>query len=215
VDEAATRRTPECVPSEEVDHVIATLRRTAQVVVVVTGTLVATAASATAATDEPTTLHVEGTQTQVSPDQYESYGGLLGDFWTLTFDPLYESDSFVVGTGTERFVGCVDEDLDGACAESEPSGELWFDFIKWMTLDPSTGALIESNCTHPITGGRDDFHGARGIVTMHAGLVDGEVETTYEGTVVLDAVPEDAPAAGASAPHAFAADIPADGQGHC
>jgi hypothetical protein len=205
-----------CVPSEEVDHVIATLRRTALVVVVAAGTLVATAASATAATDEPTMLHVEGTQTQVSADQYESYGGLLGDFWTLTFDPLYESDSFVVGTGTERFVGCVDEDLDGACAESEPSGELRFDFIEWMTLDPSTGALIESNCTHPITGGSDGFHGARGIVTMHAGLVDGDIEITYEGTVVLDAVPTDAPAAQASAPQAFAAaDGTAAGRGYC
>ena len=187
----------------------ATARRTALILLVVAGTTGATAPAATAATDEPTTLHVEGTQTQVSADQYESYGGLLGDFWTLTFDPLYASDSFVVGTGTERFVGCVDEDLDGACAESEPSGELWFDFVERVTFDPSTGALIESNCTHPITGGTDGFHGARGIVTMHAGLVDGDIEITYEGTVVLDAVPEDAPAAQASAPHAFAApDVP-------
>ena len=160
-------------------------------------------------------LHVEGTQTQVSADQYESYGGLLGDLWVLTFEPLYESDSFVVGTGTERFVGCVDEDRDGACAVSEPSGELWFDFVEWMTLDPSTAALIESNCTHPITGGTDGFHGARGIVTMHAVPVDGDVEVTYEGTVVLDAVPTDAPTAQGSAAHAFAAEVPAGGGGRC
>jgi hypothetical protein len=224
VDEAATRRSPDCVPSEEVDHVIATLRRTAQVVVVVTGTLVATAASATAAsvaTDEPTTLQVEGTQTQVSEQLYKSHGGLLGDFWILTFDPLYESDSLVVGTGSERFEGCVDADLDGVCHETEPSGELLFDYVQWATFDPSTGALIEGNCTHPITGGTDGFQGARGIVTMRDVLVNGEVETTYEGTVVLNAVPADAPAAQASAPQASApqvfaaADDTAAGRGHC
>ena len=194
---------------------VAALRRIALVQFVAAGTLVATVAPAAATSDEPTTLHVEGTQTPVSAELYESHGGLLGDFWILTFDPLYESDSLVIGTGTERFVGCVDADLDGACAESEPSGELWFDFVEWMTLDPSTGALIESNCTHPITGGTDGFHGARGIVTMHAVPVDGDVEVTYEGTVVLDAVPTDAPAGPASAPGAFAANAPADGRGHC
>ena len=193
----------------------ATARRTALILLGVACTTGATATAATAATEEPTTLHVEGTQIQVGENLYDSLGGLLGDFWILTFDPLYESDSFVVGTGTERFVGCVDEDLDGACAENEPSGELRFDFVEWMTLDPSTGALIESNCTHPITGGTDGFHGARGIVTMHAVPVDGDVEVTYEGTVVLDAVPADAPTAQASGPQAFAADVPADSRGHC
>ena len=194
---------------------VAALRRTALVQFVAAGTLVATVAPAAATSDEPTTLHVEGTQTPVSAELYESHGGLLGDFWILTFDPLYESDSLVIGTGTERFVGCVDVDLDGACSESEPSGELRFDFVEWMTLDPSTGALIESNCTHPITGGSDGFHGARGIVTMHAVPVDGDVEVTYEGTVVLDAVPTDAPAAAASAPQGFTADAPADDRRRC
>jgi hypothetical protein len=195
--------------------VIATLRRTALVVLVVAGTLVATATAGTAATDEPTTLHVEGTQTQVSPELYESHGGLLGDFWILSFDPLYESDSLVVGTGTERFVGCIDVDLDGTCAESEPSGELWFDFVEWVTYDPSTGALIESRCTHPITGGSGAFHGARGIVTMRGVPVDGDVEVTYEGTVVLDAVPTDPPAARGAGSQASTAGAPAGSRGHC
>ena len=194
---------------------IATARRAALVGSVVVGTLMASVASATAATDEPATLHVEGTQIQVGENLYDSLGGLLGDFWILTFNPLYESDSFVVGTGTERFVGCVDADLDGACAESEPSGELWFDFVEWITLDPSTGALIESRCVHPITGGTDGFHGARGIVTMRAVPVDGNLEVTYEGTVVLDAVPTDSPAGPASAPGASAANVSADGGGRC
>ena len=194
---------------------IATLRRTALILLVVACMPGATATAATAASDEPTTLHVEGTQTQVSAELYESYGGLLGDFWILTFDPLYESDSLVVGTGSERFEGCVDVDLDGMCTEGEPSGELLFDYVQWATFDPSTGALIEGNCTHPITGGTDAFEGARGLVTMHDVVEAGEVETTYQGTVVLDAVPAVAPAAQGSAASAFAADVPADGQGHC
>jgi hypothetical protein len=49
---------------------------------------------------------------------------------------------------------------------------------------------------------------------MHDVLVGGEVETTYEGTVVLDAVPTDAPAAQTPAAAAFAADVPS-GRGHC
>lgn len=194
---------------------LATARRTALVGSVVAGTLMASAASATAATEEPTTLHVEGTQIQVSENLYDSLGGLLGDFWILTFDPLYESDSFVVGTGSERFVGCVDVDLDGACGGSEPSGELLFDYVYWATFDPSTGALIEGNCTHPITGGSDDFQGARGLVTMHDVVVDGEVRTTYQGTVVLNAVPEEPPALQAQAAQTFAADVASIRAGHC
>ena len=191
----------------------AALRRAAPVLFVVAGTLVAAATAATAApaaTGEPTTLQVEGTQTQVSADLYESYGGLLGDFWILSFDPLYESDSLVIGTGDERFAGCVDVDLDEVCAEGEPSGELFFDYVPWTTFDPSTGALVEGNCTHPITGGTDGFQGARGLVTMHDVPVAGEVETTYEGTVVLDAVPADAPSAGGAAAQGFTAHVPAD-----
>ena len=194
---------------------ITDLRRTALVVFVVACTLVATVAPATATTAEPTTLRVEGTQTQVSADLYQSHGGLLGDFWILTFVPLYESDSLVIGTGSERFVGCVDVDLDEACEEGEPSGELRFDYVQWATFDPATGALIEGNCTHPITGGSDGFHGARGLVTMHDVVVDGDVRTTYEGTVVLDAVPADAPTAQASGPQAFVTDVPAGSRGHC
>ena len=85
---------------------IAALRRTAFLGFVIACTLAATVAPAGATPGEPTTLHVQGNQTQVSENHYKSYGGLLGDFWILTFVPWYESDSLVIGTGTERFVGC-------------------------------------------------------------------------------------------------------------
>ena len=194
---------------------ITALRRIALAVLVIACTLGATVAPATATTGEPTTLRVHGTQTQVSENLYESHGGLLGDFSILTFVPLYESDSLVIGTGSERFVGCIDVNLDRDCAASEPSGELWFDYVQWTTFDPSTGALIEGNCVHPITGGSDSFQGARGLVTMHDVVVDGDVRTTYEGTVVLNAVPADPPAAQAPTAHAFAADVSPASRGAC
>jgi hypothetical protein len=194
---------------------IAALRRTALAVFVIACTLGATVAPATATTGEPMTLRVQGTQTQVSDTLYKSHGGLLGDFWIVTFVPLYESESLVIGIGNERFVGCVDVNLDSDCEAGEPSGELRFDYVQWTTFDPSTGALIEGNCVHPITGGSDSFQGARGLVTMHDVLVDGDVRTTYEGTVVLNAVPADAPAAQAPTAHAFAADVSSASRGHC
>jgi hypothetical protein len=194
---------------------ITALRRTALAVFVIACTLGATVAPATATTGEPTTLRVQGTQTQVSENLFKSHGGLLGDFWILTFVPLYESESLVIGTGSERFVGCVDVNLDSDCEASEPSGELRFDYVQWTTFDPSTGALIEGNCVHPITGGSDSFQGARGLVTMHDVVVDGDVRTTYEGTVVLNAVPADPPAAQAPTAHAFAADVSPASRGAC
>src|SRR5687768_12366271 len=151
---------------------IAALRRTALAVLVIACTLAAAVAPASATNGKPTTLHVEGTQTQVSETQYRSYGGLLGDFWTLTFVPWYESDSLVIGTGTERFVGCVDVNLDTECGATEPSGEMWLHFVQWLEFDPSTGALIKGGCEHPIMGGTDDFQGARGIVHMRDAVVN-------------------------------------------
>jgi hypothetical protein len=193
----------------------AALRTTALAAFGIACTSVATVAPATASTGDPTTLHVEGTQTPVSENLYESHGGLLGDFWILTFVPLHESDSLVIGTGTERFVGCVDVDLDTTCEADEPSGELRFDYVQWATFDPSTGTLIEGACVHPITGGRDGFQGARGLVEMHDVVVDGEVRTTYEGTVVLNAVPGEPPALQAQTAQAFAADGAPTSGGHC
>lgn len=172
---------------------IAALRRTATLAVLVVACTVVTAvtsATGATATDEPTTLRVRGSQTLAGENLYRSHGGLLGDWWILTFVPLYESDSLVIGTGTERFVGCIDVNRNKKCGAREPSGELRFDYTQWTTFDPSTGALIEGNCVHPITGGTGSFQGARGLVTMHDVMVNGDVRTTYQGTVVLNAVPE-------------------------
>ncbi|MGY1620598.1 hypothetical protein ACI789_00190 [Geodermatophilus sp. SYSU D00965] len=191
----------------------AALRSTPLAALVIACSSVATAAPAAAAPEGPTTLHVEGTQSLVGENSYRSEGGLLGDFWILTFDPLYESDSLVIGTGTERFVGCVDVDLDANCGADEPTGDLRFDYVQWATFDPATGTLIEGACTHPVTGGRDGFQGARGLLEMRDVVVDGEVQTTYEGTVVLDAVPGEAPAPEAA--QALAAGVAPTGGGPC
>ena len=193
---------------------IATLRRTVLTVLVIACTMATAVAAARATPGEPTTLRVQGTQIMVSENVFKSHGGLLGDFWILTFVPLYESASLVIGTGTERFVGCVDVDRDSGCEAGEPSGELRFDYIQWTTFDPSTGVLVEGNCVHPVTGGDGDFHGARGLVTMNDVVVGGDVRTTYEGTVVLNAAPADAPAAHASAAQSAAELSPAS-RGRC
>ena len=194
---------------------IAALRKTALTVLFITCALAAAVAPASATTGDPT-LHVQGTQTQVGENHYESYGGLLGDFWTLTFVPSYESDSLVIGTGTERFVGCVDVNLDTACGATEPSGELRFHFVQWLEFDPSTGALIKGGCEHPITGGSGGFHGARGIVHMRDTVVNGEVRTTYRGIVVLDGVPVDLPTPQAPTADASAANVlTSAGEGRC
>jgi hypothetical protein len=198
---------------------IAANRRSATLAVLATVCLVLTAATSataapTTATDGPTTLKVRGTQTLVEGNKYRSDGGLLGDFWILTYVPTYESDSLAIGTGTERFVGCVDVNRNNKCGAREPSGELRFDYIQWVTFDPSTGALIEGNCVHPITGGSGSFKGARGIVTMHDVPANGGVRTTYRGTVVLNAVPSD-PAPATSAAHAQTAAVPQTREGRC
>jgi len=191
---------------------IAVLRRSALAVLGIACISAATTAPASATTGRPTPLHVEGTQTQVSETLYKSYGGLLGEFETLTFVVLHESESLVIGVGTERFMGCVDVNLDGTCESGEPSGELRFDFVQWSTFDPSTGALIKGGCEHPITSGSDSFQGARGIVHMRDVGVNGGVLTTYQGTVVLNAVPVGLPAPQVLA---SAADVPRAGGGHC
>jgi hypothetical protein len=196
---------------------IAALRRTATLavlVIVCTVVTAVTSAPAATATDEPTMLRVRGTQTLVGENLYRSYGGLLGDLWIVTFVPLYESDSLMIATGTERFVGCVDVNHNKKCGTREPSGELRFDYVQWATFDPSTGALIEGNCVHPITGGGGRFEGARGLVTMHDAVVNGDVLTTYQGTVVLDAAPAGS-ARATPAIHALATNVSPASRGHC
>lgn len=138
----------------------------------------------------PTTIPVRGTQTPVDPAKGTSrlHGGLLGAFAATSFRPLYLSKSRLVAEGTERFRGCVDTDGDLRCTGRDPAGAMTFDYIYWASFHPSTGALIDGRCTHPITGGTGDFSGARGLITMHDVPAGKGIRTTYRGEVVLHAV---------------------------
>ena len=148
------------------------------------------ALSAASAAANPQTVHVGGTQTIVDEGAglYRMHGGLLGKWYILTFDTIYASNAMLVGSGTERFDGCLDRNHNHVCNATDPSGSLRFDFIYWATFNPSTGRLIEGNCVHPITGGTGGFANARGLLTMHDSPVGNDVRTTYTGVVVLHAV---------------------------
>jgi hypothetical protein len=173
------------------------------VAIVAVATLTPAGASSAAPTDapkmdrHPTTVTVRGRQIPIIADQgvYRMRGDLIGRWTTLTADTLPgysipEAPWELVQTGQEQFRGCVDRNRTARCDSSDPSGQLRFDYLAWSTYDRHTGRLIEGNCVHAITSGSGDFSGARGIVTMHDHPVgrDG-VLTTYEGQIVLNALP--------------------------
>jgi hypothetical protein len=97
------------------------------------------------------------------------HGGLVGTWYTLTFNPMYASNTLLIASGQEKFVGCLNRNGD------------------WASFRPD-GSLIPGHCTHPITGGSGAFAGARGILTMRDRPVAAGVRTTFAGTVVLGAV---------------------------
>jgi hypothetical protein len=151
------------------------------------------------------TVHVRGTLTPVDVAQgtYDVHGDLVGRWTTPTFVPIYESVALSVAKGTEGFKGCLDRRRqNGQCGSRERSGDLRFEFIQWTTANSRTGAFIEGRCVHAITGGTGDFAGARGLLTMQDLPVGNAIRTTYQGDVVLNAVPSEtavaAPDAGAS-----------------
>ena len=66
------------------------------------------------------------------------------------------------------------------------------DYIYWATFNPQTGRLVEGECIHPITAGKGVFFGMRGLINGHDKPVGRtEVALTYEGDLVLNAVPEE------------------------
>lgn len=130
-------------------------------------------------------ISVSGKQLVVNENQgsYKMTGTLLGS-WNITkFVPRFQSAKQFVGTGAERFVGCVDANHSGACDTGDPSGTLSLVFTYWTALKngkPTTGA-----CVHPIVGGTKDFAKAKGIIFMKDTPVGKTIRTTYRGTIDL------------------------------
>jgi hypothetical protein len=164
-----------------------TLRKTAAFAVAALAWMALTAGAATAA---PTEIGVHGTQTPINEAQgtFAMHGGLVGTWYTLTFNPFYASNTLLIASGQEKFVGCLDRNGHAGCQGADPSGSLSFRYFYWASFKASNGALIAGHCTHPITGGTGAFAGARGILSMRDRPVGAGVRTTYHGTVVLGAV---------------------------
>lgn len=143
--------------------------------------------------DRSTTFRVQGTQVLVdaATATYRMEGGLIGIWRMYPTEPaLHDVSSLYVEAGLERFSGCIDRNHNGSCDRRDPSGLLASAYLYWATFDRDE-RLVRGQCVHPVTGGREDFRGARGVITMVDRPVGDEVVTTYRGEVVLHAVASD------------------------
>jgi hypothetical protein len=158
------------------------IRRLSAVVAVATLAIVAAASAAAAGT-----IKVAGTQTVVDEKAgtYEMHGTLVGKWYTTAFTEHYKTASTYVGSGKEKFVGCVDSDRNGACDTDEPAGTMSFTFIYWATFDPTTKGLVRGACVHPVVGSTGDFASAKGILFMKDTPAGKDVKTTYNGTLTV------------------------------
>jgi hypothetical protein len=110
-------------------------------------------------------------------------GGLIGDWQTTSFGPIFEGNSQFGANGTELFTGCHDRNADKKCQPLE-KGTLKLSFTYWGTYDPATGALVKGQCVHPVVGGTGAFKGARGVVFMKDTPTAAGVRTDYSGTLL-------------------------------
>jgi hypothetical protein len=148
----------------------------------------------------PTMVQVSGRQFPIDAEQgrYSMLGDLSGR-WTvrsargLAGYSIPEAPWTLVQTGQEQFVGCLDRNYSQRCDPGEPWGSLGFDYLLWMQYDPDSGWMIKGPCLHPITGGSGDFAGARGVLIMRDGPVGRgeEINSTYRGEIVLNAIPNE------------------------
>jgi hypothetical protein len=157
---------------------------------VVAGLATALAAASAGATTIPVSVSVAGTQTVVdeSAGAFEMHGSLVGAWQTTKFVPRYASATQFVATGKELFTGCLDSNQNGACDAKEPAGTLRFTFMYWASFDATSGALLQGNCVHPITGGSGSFRKASGVIFMEDKPTATGVVTTYTGTVEYQAL---------------------------
>ena len=160
------------------------------------------------ASTAPAPLHVRGTQTVIDENAgtFAMHGTLVGTWFTTSFVPAYDSPTLFAAKGTERFVGCVDQNHNRACNVAEPQGTMRFDLIYWANFDGATGAFRHAQCVHPVTHGTGSFAGATGLLLMDDRVHGQEVKTNYHGEIQLaggGSASQTAPAS-AAAPRAAA-----------
>jgi hypothetical protein len=140
----------------------------------------------------PRSVHVRGQFIPIDDvGTYRITGDLMGTWYTRTADTYYQSDAMIIQKGLELFDGCFDLNRNHRCDRNR-SGQFSADYIYWATFNPKSGRLIKGECIHPITGGADLFAGSRGLINVNDKPVGKQgVISTYEGEVVLNALPEE------------------------
>jgi hypothetical protein len=146
------------------------------------------------ASGQAKTVRVKGTQTLVDlrTGKYEMHGDLVGKWTMVPTETLHKSPTLYVESGLEKFIGCIDTNLNRKCGRREPSGEMRLAYLYWVSFD-AKGKLIKGQCVHPVTGGNKSFKGARGVLNMYDRPDGNGVRTTYKGKIRLNAVRSDPP----------------------
>jgi len=163
-----------------------------------TACLVAAAIPATPALGDDTrtsrpaqTIHVTGLLTLVDANkgEYAATGDLLGT-WTIpptAAEDYYNTPTTLIQKGTESFEGCLKTE-----AVRKRCGTLNSDYISWTYLQTS-GRLISGGCVHAPTGGTRAFKGVRGLIVITDIPVGDDINSLYQGEVILNAKPEEGP----------------------
>ncbi len=136
------------------------------------------------------TVPVEGRQIPIDDTglNYRMTGGLVGTWRIQPVQTLHDAPTLYSEAGLETFDGCLDLNRNGRCGLREPQGRLRTVYLYWVSFDADRN-LVRGQCIHPITGGDDDFAGARGVIEMVDRPLGDQVRTTYRGTVILGAEP--------------------------
>jgi hypothetical protein len=130
----------------------------------------------------PKSIPVTGLLTLQDADKgvYRATGDLEGT-WVIPPDrakDYYDAPTVLIQEGTEWFKGCV--------AATRSCGTLNSDYISWSYLRADK-RLISGGCVHAPTGGTRGFRGVRGLITMTDTPVGTDVNTVYQGDLVLHA----------------------------
>ena len=151
-------------------------------------------AAATSATKAPKSVHVRGQFIPIDDvGTYRVTGDLMGTWYTRTTDTYYQWDAMFIQKGVERFEGCLDLNRNRRC-DGDQKGQFGANYVYILLapINPQPGRPVKGECMHPVTGGSGAFAGLRGLITVHEKPVGKSgVVSTYQGDLVLNAVPED------------------------
>ena len=118
--------------------------------------------------NEERSISVAGTLSPQPDGTYRVTGDLVGSYRSLSETVV---ESWTIGTtkisvieGTDKIIGCVDRNHNGKCDRREPTGEVTMAFRRLATFDVTTGAFVDSNCTHPVIWTKGRFIG--GLILM-------------------------------------------------